>query len=431
MKIFSQFREKLIYRYIKLTGILIFIMMLLIFGFMASSVQHNIISKVNLLATEEAEELSYILNDKHPYLKSEPTSEESKKYLNNIFYYMYDAHGKLLHNSNHIDWSKESVHGIIAANNLASGETIIKSVFTSKHDFRFYAISQESIYNNNIYMGKVYVGIDISKDFMFLGRLFLWIIILLLISLLIVYKAGKYMANSAMQPIIESFEKQMLFAANASHELRTPLSVLLSGIDILQNDKENRLTDFSNEIVGDMRLEVLKMKTLVSNLLLLARCDNSAMTVNKEKIPLNPFLRDISNIFTSLSADNHITLSYENNVPDSFVYVDSNHFKQIMTILLDNAIKYTPKYGKISINISPQNDALAISVTNTGIGIPTKDLPHIFNRFYRSDNASKYEGTGLGLSIAKSLTEKNQGLLTVNSKENILTCFTLYLPSKD
>lgn len=431
MKIFSQFREKLIYRYVKLTGILIFIMMLLIFGFMASSVQHNIISKVNLLATEEAEELSYILNDKHPYLKAEPTSEQSKKYLNNIFYYMYDAHGKLLHNSNNIDWSKESVHGIIAANNLASGETIIKSVFTSKHDFRFYAISQESIYNNNIYMGKVYVGIDISKDFMFLGRLFLWIMILLLISLLIVYKAGKYMANSAMQPIIESFEKQMLFAANASHELRTPLSVLLSGIDILQNDKDNHLTDFSNEIIGDMRLEVLKMKTLVINLLLLARCDNSAMTVKKEKIPLNPLLMDISNIFTSLSADKHITLSYENNVPDSFVYVDSNHFKQIMTILLDNAVKYTPKYGKIRINVFSKNDTLAISVTNTGIGIPNKDLPHIFNRFYRSDNASKYEGTGLGLSIAKSLTEKNHGLLTVNSKENILTRFTLYLPSKD
>ena len=244
-------------------------------------------------------------------------------------------------------------------------------------------------------------------------------------------KAANFMANKAMRPIIESFEKQILFAANASHELRTPLSVLLSGLDVLKDDTDNKLSRFSQEILADMTGEILKMKALISNMLLLARCDSSAVSFQKSKLPTTTILENTAVRFKTIAADKDITLTVSNNTTELYAYANYNHVEQILSILLDNAIKYTPKNGKISLQAYASKDAVIISVTNTGAGIPAKDLPYVFERFYRSTAVQKHEGSGLGLSIAKALAEKNNGAISVQSEENKQTTFTLYLLQKD
>nr|WP_231036433.1 HAMP domain-containing sensor histidine kinase [Pectinatus sottacetonis] len=230
-----------------------------------------------------------------------------------------------------------------------------------------------------------------------------------------------------MQPIIESFEKQILFAANASHELRTPLSVLLSGLDVLKDDTDNKLTVFSQEIMGDMKSEILKMKMLIGNLLLLARCDSSAIGIKKQKIIINDVVNGVAVRFLSIAEDKNIKIVIVNKNDQIKTYFDRSHLQQILTILIDNAVKYTPKNGHITLSIDKETIPV-VSVVNTGCGISAEDLPHIFERFYRSITVQKYDGSGLGLSIAKALAEKNGGRLAAESRENVDTTFFLYLP---
>lgn len=430
MDLFSQFRRRLINRYIRLTGIIIFMLILLVYGFVGSLVYSNFINQAHLLSTEEAEELSYIVSNGKTLPDFPNENDQMQKYFNKIFYYMYDDNNKLLKTSNRIDWSKDSIDSMIAADALGDGQPEIHMVFTKQNEFRFFVISRESAYYNGRYAGRVYAGFDISGDLMFLGRLLLWIIALLIVAFFVMRKAANSMANRAMQPIIESFEKQVLFAANASHELRTPLSILLSGLDILKDDADNKLSAFSKEIVGDMKAEILKMKALIGNLLLLARSDSSAVALRKRVVPAAEITENIAARFKSIAVSKDIELIELESGQELLVYADCNHVEQILTILLDNAVKYTPKKEKIYIKTEQVNDMTAISVINTGVSISEKDMPHIFDRFYRSINAQKYEGSGLGLSIAKALAEKNSGKLLVNSEENIKTIFTLCLPQK-
>lgn len=431
MKLFSQFRKKLIRQYMQLTCLIVFILITLIYAFIGSLVYNNFISQAHMLAMEEIEELNYIVNENNVPLDLPPDNSSSQKYLTRIFYYMYDKDNRLIKMSNKIDWSRAAIASMAAQDTLQDGQSKIHMVFTDRNDFRFFVISRESIWTNGQYSGKVYAGFDISHNLMFLGRLLLWLILLLICTLFMINKAANFMANKAMRPIIESFEKQILFAANASHELRTPLSVLLSGLDVLKDDTDNKLSRFSQEILADMTDEILKMKALISNMLLLARCDSSAVSFQKSKLPTTTILENTAARFKTIAADKDITLTMSNNTTELYAYANYNHVEQILSILLDNAIKYTPKNGKISLQAYASNDAVIISVTNTGAGIPAKDLPYVFERFYRSTAVQKHEGSGLGLSIAKALAEKNNGAISVQSEENKQTTFTLYLLQKD
>ncbi|WP_196595951.1 sensor histidine kinase [Pectinatus frisingensis] len=431
MNLFSRFRQRLIKRYMQLTGAIIFILLILIYGFVGSLVYNNFIDQAQMLATEEAEELTYIVSDGKTLPDFPSDDNHTQKYLNKIFYYIYDRDGNLIKYSNKIDWSTAAINEKITTDALLNGQPEIHSVFTQKKDFRFFVIARETAYYNGMYAGKVYAGFDVSRDLMFLARLLLWIILLLIGVFFIINKIANFMANNAMQPIIESFERQTLFAANASHELRTPLSVLMSGLDILKDDTDNKLSAFSQEIINDMKDEILNMRTLIGNLLLLARSDSSAINLKKEVIPAEQLITNVLNRFMTIAAGKNIELLLSGDTQNVNIYADAKHVEEILTILLDNAVKYTPKGGKICIGTTLQKNMVSIFISNTGHGIAADDLPHIFDRFYRSADTQKYEGNGLGLSIAKALAEKNDGRLSAASEQNSKTVFTLYLPQKD
>ena len=165
-------------------------------------------------------------------------------------------------------------------------------------------------------------------------------------------------------------------------------------------------------------------KKLIDNLLLTARNDNDTLAVNPKVFSLNELLTKLYNKFSLLADRKNIEINLA-PLNEISIYADSMHIEQILTILIDNAVKYTPENGMIDIGIKEDKQHIIISVKDNGKGIAAEDLPHIFERFYRAEKSRTTYGNGLGLSIAQILAQKNNGEITVTSKENEGSCFSL------
>ena len=229
-----------------------------------------------------------------------------------------------------------------------------------------------------------------------------------------------------MQPVVQSFEQQKQFIANASHELRTPLSIIMSGLTVLKTDDENNLSKFSIDTIDDINDESLKMKKLIDNLLLSARNTNNTLTVHSTKFNLNNLINKIYTKFSLLAKNKQITLKIS-NPPNIFITADMSHIEQILAILVDNAIKYSDENSSIFITITEDKQCIKIAIKDSGPGIPIEDLPHIFKPFYRANNTRTYYGNGLGLSIAQILAQKNHSNILVENNKEKGSCFTLII----
>ncbi len=283
--------------------------------------------------------------------------------------------------------------------------------------------------------GYIYAGNDVTEIESFL-TLLKWIMIALsLLFVMIAAAAGNYMAGKAMIPIKKSFQRQRQFVADASHELRTPLSVMQASLEVLQKEEENQLTPFSQQVLEDMKDETRRMTRLVQHLLTLARMDSGALEINRERFDLIPVVHNLLRKAGSLADKKRIV--FHSDIADETlpVYADRERITQLLYILLDNAVKYTPEGGEVSIEIRVNNDdrgkkVLEMSVADTGIGIPEEEQSQIFKRFYRVDKARSRElgGTGLGLSIASWIVEAHRGMIQVESKPGEGSKFVVRIP---
>ncbi|MBU5438863.1 HAMP domain-containing protein [Tissierella sp. MSJ-40] len=232
--------------------------------------------------------------------------------------------------------------------------------------------------------------------------------------------------NETLNRLQESVEKQNQFVSDASHELRTPISVIQGYANLLDRwGKEDK--EVLEESLEAIKSESENMKNLVENLLFLARGDKHTQKINKEEFPLNKLIEEILTE-TKLIDDSHIIRNEQNE--NIIVNADKNLIKEALRIFLDNSIKYTPSGGTIRLNSYKKNNKAIITIEDTGMGISQEHLPHIFDRFYRTDKSRTREsgGTGLGLSIAKWIIDNHMGTITVNSKVNIGTKVTVELP---
>lgn len=221
-----------------------------------------------------------------------------------------------------------------------------------------------------------------------------------------------YLARWSRQPIVASYERQKTFVENASHELRTPLAVLQNRLEVLFRKPNSTILDNYEGIAASLE-EVRNMKLLTTNLLNLARRDDGIDVV---VIAISPSFFDTIFDNYHLVAQESGKIFEGNNRLNEMIYLDETLLKQLMTILFDNAVKYTNQYGEIMMTARMDNKhSLYISVADNGPGIADEDKDKIFERFYRVDKARTRQigGFGLGLSMAKQIVEAMSGTITV------------------
>lgn len=260
------------------------------------------------------------------------------------------------------------------------------------------------------------------------GRLILILVPVGLVGLLLSGVGGLYMARRAMRPVKDSFQRQRTFIADASHELKTPLALVRINADVMKRnptDPENR------EVVEDQLAEIDRMDALLSDLLVLARLDAERLDVEKKPFDLTVVAAETVGRFLTRAAEEGVRLEVE--VPDELPTCgDPDRTAQILAALLDNAMRYTPQGGSVTVCGRTHDGQVEASVKDSGPGIPLEHLPRIFDRFYRAEEARTRAGggTGLGLSIARDLARAQDGELTVESTPARGASFTLRLPTR-
>jgi signal transduction histidine kinase len=318
------------------------------------------------------------------------------------------------------------------ADNEARIEAPLLTNQTDRSNFHL-IISAKPIYSKNKLIGMLYMGKDITSSFDLFYKLLKALVLLGIVFIGIVFPLSYIMSRRAMKPIRESYTRQREFVADASHELRTPLSILHSSLDVVEEEEKDKLTPFSKRIVGDMRDELRRMTKLVTDLLTLARADSGQPLLTLSKYDLIPSLQKVIRNAQTLAQAKQIQIQLD-SPPSLKMSGDVERIEQLMYILLENAVKYTPNEGHIAIavqeDIYARPAAVEIKVTDSGIGIPATDLPHVFDRFYRVDKhrAKQLGGTGLGLSIAKWIVQAHAGSIRVESEGAVGTTFIVSIP---
>ncbi len=238
------------------------------------------------------------------------------------------------------------------------------------------------------------------------------------------------LARRTLKPIEEALESQKRFSADASHELRTPLAVIQAENEVaLHNPKLTKLQ--AVEIIKSNLEEVAGLKALAEGLLALSQTDTE---MEFESVSTTKFINSAVERVQKTAALKKTTITKPG--PDAAVLVNGNSqsLADLMVILLDNAVKYSSKDSKIIVSSLRRGKTAEVSVADEGIGINKSDLPHIFDRFYRADDARSRDaagGYGLGLAIAQKIAELHHGFIEVRSSPGAGSTFTLKLPARN
>jgi signal transduction histidine kinase len=232
--------------------------------------------------------------------------------------------------------------------------------------------------------------------------------------------------NGMMDRIEKAYEKQKQFVSDASHELRTPIAVIQGYARMLDRwGKDDKA--ILQESIDAISKESKNMQDLVDKLLFIARNDKDTLVLVKNKFNMSELVQELIRETKMLETNHEIGGSV---TPDVILDGDRDQIKQALRIFVDNAIKYTKPGGAITISLQVEDGSAVATVRDTGMGIPEKELPNIFDRFYRVDAARERDigGHGLGLSIARIIILRHGGCIKVASKLGGGTRFRIYLP---
>nr|WP_287569644.1 HAMP domain-containing sensor histidine kinase [Paeniclostridium sp.] len=282
--------------------------------------------------------------------------------------------------------------------------------------------------NYNLYTIEIIKIVDTEE--MLLNQLKFVLIISIILASITVYFISKFLTKKSLKPIEESWKNQELFVQDASHELRTPLTIIFSKIESIIKRPKNSVEEEMNNLVIVMK-EVRRLSKLVSDLLKLTK-EDAIITINKSKTNIIDVIGDILIQYEDICQLQSKNLKFNYHLKDQSIYTDKEKLKQILIILIDNAIKYTKEDDYIIVRLFEEGSNIKIEVEDSGIGIKEEELPLIFNRFYRasSHRESNKDGSGIGLSIAKILIGNLNGKIAVSSKYKKGSIFSIYIPKK-
>lgn len=231
--------------------------------------------------------------------------------------------------------------------------------------------------------------------------------------------------NEMLASLEEAYQAQKRFVADASHELRAPLTAIQGNLELLKRHPDKPPAE-QREAVNEANREAGRLAHLVADLLALARAD-AGVSLRRQRVELDRVLLD------SFSAARHLACGQSIEIgalEPSLVEGDPDRLKELFLILLDNALRYTPDGGRITLELRRNGKAAEVTVRDTGVGIAPDDLPRVFERFYRADPARARDpgGTGLGLSIARWISEQHGGEIELKSEPGEGTTVTVRLP---
>lgn len=260
------------------------------------------------------------------------------------------------------------------------------------------------------------------------GRLALTLLLVGLGGLLAFFAISLFLSNWALRPVERTWAQQQQFIADASHELKTPLTVILANLSILRQYPEETVKSQDKWIVNT-REEAERMQKLVEELLFLARSDAEQAPLERAVFSLSDAVWSSILSFEPVAYEQGLTLSSEITL-EIRMLGEERQIKQLMAILLDNAVKYAGSKGAISVRLEAMQDKARLQVTNTGAAIDEEELTRIFERFYRADKARSREkgGCGLGLSIAQEIVRRHGGTIAATSARETGTVFIVSLP---
>lgn len=234
--------------------------------------------------------------------------------------------------------------------------------------------------------------------------------------------------NDMILRLESSFGQIRQFTADASHELRTPLTILTGELELAL--RSARTSEEYQEVISSALQETLRMSHVVEDLLLLSRADMGKIHLKTEIINLNEMLADLADATAILGTEKELAITYRHGREVLMVEGDPPRLYQMLLNLLDNAVKYTPHGGAITLTLHKDDDMAEIRVRDTGIGISREDQKKIFNRFYRVDKARSRAqgGVGLGLSIVEWTIRAHNGMISVESEPGVGSTFIVRLP---
>ncbi len=233
---------------------------------------------------------------------------------------------------------------------------------------------------------------------------------------------GYLLAGKTLKPIKLMIDEQNRFVTDASHELRTPLTALKSTMEVFLRSKTPTIKG-SKDLIRSSIEEVNKLKVLSDSLLSLSQYQEYNNSVRFEQVSLKKVVREAVDKIAPLAGQRDISVNEQ--VKDMAVRGNKYSLVDLFVILLENAIKYSPDESKVAIVSSVSGRAINVSVKDEGSGIEEKDIPRIFDRFYRADKSRSSSGFGLGLSIAKRIVDMHKGKIFVESRVGKGSTFTV------
>lgn len=250
---------------------------------------------------------------------------------------------------------------------------------------------------------------------------------LVLVNILVFVLGGivsYFLARKSLQPIERAHESQSRFTSDASHELRTPLAAMKTEIEVTLKDKGASTSDLREVLTSNLE-EVNKLTKLSEMLLNISRLENTKLKLGP--VNINKIVKEKLSDFGQPST----RISMDKTLRQYVVYGDETAIADLVKILIDNALQYSPDDSHVSIRLSKQEQCARFEITNSGNGIENDKLEHIFERFYRADSSRTdggHKGFGLGLALAKNIVELHDGRLFVKSAPGIETTFTFLIP---
>jgi heavy metal sensor kinase len=233
--------------------------------------------------------------------------------------------------------------------------------------------------------------------------------------------------NDMLQSIQRSVEMQKRFVADVSHEIRSPLTALRGSIEVALRRRRSA-EDYENVLETSLA-DVIRLSRITDDLLFLTRADNNILDLRRQWFELGPALSSIVERLGHKAVSAGVSLVEDYRV-DLEVYGDTFLLDQAFSNLVENAIKYTPRGGKVTVTTEEKESSVMVTVSDSGIGIPEDDIPHLFERFYRVDKerSRRAGGTGLGLSITEWIVKAHKGTISVKSTPGSGSSFIVALP---